>query len=269
MINQLANIPKTFLNKAPLAQEDGVVSSVQHAAAGGYFIKIGDTEYYIGVGQEPKVKVGDKVEQGDVLSSGLIDPSEVVRYKGIGEGRNYYAQAMKRAFDEGNLGVNRRNFELIARSAIDHVKITDNEGLGDFLPDQIVSYSALEKNYVPRASSKTVRSDLAYGKYLEKPELHYTIGTRVTSSVMRDLTEHGIESVVVHDDPPHFEPHMVRLLDVPEHADDFMHVLYSTNLAKRFSNAVNAGATSDIRGPSPIPGLAHGVGFGEHSNFKE
>ena len=269
MINQLANIPKTFLNKAPLAQEDGIVTSVQHGAAGGYFIKIGDTEYYIGVGQEPKVKVGDKVEQGDVLSSGLIDPSEVVRYKGIGEGRNYYAQSMKRAFDEGNLGVNRRNFELIARSAIDHVKITDNEGLGDFLPDQIVSYSALEKNYVPRASSKTVRSDLAYGKYLEKPELHYTIGTRVTSSVMRDLAEHDIESVVVHDDPPHFEPHMVRLLDVPEHTDDFMHVLYSTNLAKRFSNAVNAGATSDIRGPSPIPGLAHGVGFGEHSNFKE
>ena len=269
MINQLANIPKTFLNKAPLAQEDGIVTNVQHAAAGGYFIKINDTEYYIGVGQEPYVKVGDKVEQGDVLSSGLVDPSEVVRYKGIGEGRNYYAQAMKKAFDEGNLGVNRRNFELIARSAIDHVKIHDNDGLGDFLPDQIVSYSALEKNYVPRSNSKILRSDLAYGKYLEKPALHYTIGTRISSSVIKNLTDHGIESVEVNDDPPNFEPHMVRLLDVPEHVDDFMHVLYSTNLAKRFSNAVNEGASSDIRGPSPIPGIAHGVGFGEHTNFKE
>ena len=269
MINQLANIPKTFLNKAPLAQEDGVVTGVQHAAAGGYFIKVNDNEYYIGVGQEPKVKVGDQVEEGDVLSSGLIDPSEVVRYKGIGEGRKYYAQAMKRAFDEGNLGVNRRNFELIARSAIDHVKINDNEGLGNFLPDQIVSYSALEKNYIPRLNSKEVRSDLAYGKYLEKPVLHYTIGTRVNSSVITDLKEHGVEAVNVHDDPPHFEPHMVRLLDVPEHTDDFMHVLYSTNLAKRFNNAVNAGATSDINGPSPIPGLAYGKGFGEHSNWKE
>ena len=269
MINQLANIPKTFLNKAPLAQEDGVVTSVQHAAAGGYFIKVNTNEYYIGVGQEPKVKVGDKVEEGDVLSSGLIDPSEVVRYKGIGEGRKYYAQAMKRAFDEGNLGVNRRNFELIARSAIDHVKINDNEGLGNFLPDQVVSYSALEKNYIPRPNSKEIRSDLAYGKYLEKPVLHYTIGTRVNSSVITDLKEHGVEAVTVHDDPPHFEPHMVRLLDVPEHTDDFMHVLYSTNLAKRFNNAVNAGATSDINGPSPIPGLAYGKGFGEHSNWKE
>jgi hypothetical protein len=56
---------------------------------------------------------------------------------------------------------------------------------------------------------------------------------------------------------------MVRLVDVPEHHEDWMHVLNSTNLAKRFVNMVNRGATSDIKGPSPIPGLAYGVGFGE------
>ncbi len=269
VINQLANIPKTFIHKAPLSKHDGIVTRVAQAAAGGYFIDVGQEEYYVGIGQEPKVKVGDRVEQGDVLGTGLIDPGEVVKYKGIGEGRKYYATAMKQAFDEGNLGVNRRNFELIARSAIDHVKIIDPEGLGNFLPDQIVSYSALEKHYTPRASSKEVRSDLAQGKYLEQPELHYTIGTRVTSEVIKNLKAHGIESITVNDNPPNFEPHMVRLLDVPEHTDDFMHVLYSTNLAKRFANAVNAGASSDIRGPSPIPGLAYGVGFGETSNFKK
>lgn len=267
-IDQLANIPKTFLNKAPLAKADGVVTSVRPAAAGGYFIVIGDEEYYIGVGLEPKVSQGDHVEQGDSLSTGLIDPREVVMYKGIGEGRKYYATAMKRAFDDGNLHVNRRNFELIARSAIDHVKVTDPEGMGNFLPDEIVSYTAMEKNYRPRTSSKDLRSDLAYGKYLEKPVLHYTIGTRVTSQVIKALKEHNVESVTVNDEPPNFEPVMVRLLDVPEHTDDFMHILYSTNLAKRFNNAVNAGAASDVRGPSPIPGLAYGVGFGETSSFK-
>jgi hypothetical protein len=119
-IDQLANIPKSFIGKAPLVKHVGIVSRVQAGAAGGYFINVGDDEYYLGVGQEPKVKAGDRVEQGDVLGTGLVDPSEVVGYKGIGEGRRYYAQALKRAFDEGNLGVNRRNFELIARSAIDN-----------------------------------------------------------------------------------------------------------------------------------------------------
>jgi hypothetical protein len=269
VINQLANIPKSFLGKAPLAKTEGVVTKVQAAAAGGYFVQIGDEEYYLGIGQEPTVKAGDFVEQGDVLSTGLIDPGEVVSYKGIGEGRKYYAKAMKKAFDDGNLGVNRRNFELIARSAIDHVKILNPEGLGDFLPDQIVSYNALEKSYVPRPSSKVLRSDLAYGKYLEVPVLHYTIGTKITSSIIADLREHQIEAVTINEHQPAFEPHMVRLLDVPEHTDDFMHVLYSTNLAKRFSDSVNKGGHSDIDGPSPIPGLAYGVGFGEHSIFKK
>jgi DNA-directed RNA polymerase subunit beta' len=262
LINQLANVPKHFLGKAPLAQEDGFVTKVEEAAAGGYFITVNDTEHYIGLDQEPKVKVGDRVEEGDVLSTGLVDPRDVVQHRGIGEGRRYYMEAMKKAFDDSKLPVNRRNFELIAKAAIDHVQITDPEGIGDYLPDQIVSYSAIEKDYKPRKDSKLLRVDLAYGKYLEKPELHYTIGTKVTTAVVNKLKEYDIESVLVNSMPPNFEPAMVRLLDVPEFNDDWMHVLNSTNLAKRFIGMVNKGSTSDTKGPSPIPGLAYGVGFG-------
>ena len=263
LINQLANIPKTFIGKAPLAQEDGIITKLEPAAAGGYFISVNDHEHYIGLDQETKFKLGDRVEQGEVLSSGLIDPGEVVQYRGIGDGRKYYMEAMKKAFDDSGLPVNRRNFELIAKAAIDHVRVTDPEGLGDYLPDQVVAYSAIEKDYEARQDSKELRLDIAYGKYLEKPELHYTIGTKVTSAVIKHLREHKIESVLANDNPPHFEPAMVRLVDVPEHHDDWMHVLNSTNLAKRFVNLVNRGATSDTKGASPIPGLAYGVGFGQ------
>ena len=263
LINQLANIPKTFVGKAPLAQEDGVVTKLEPAAAGGHFISVNNDEHYIGIDQQPKVKLGDRVEQGQVLSTGLIDPREVVNLRGIGDGRKYYMEVMKKAFDDSKLAVNRRNFELIAKAAIDHVKITDPEGIGDYLPDQVVSYSAIEKDYETRKNSKQLRVDLAYGKYLEKPELHYTIGTKITTAVINELKEHHIESVLANDDPPLFEPTMVRLVDIPEHSQDWMHVLNSTNLAKRFVNMVNKGATSDLKGSSPIPGLAYGVGFGK------
>jgi hypothetical protein len=263
LINQLANIPKTFVGKAPLAQEDGFVTALTPAAAGGHFISINNQEHYIGFDQEPKVKLGDRVEQGQVLSTGLIDPSEVVKYRGIGDGRKYYMEAMKKAFDDSGLPVNRRNFELISKAAIDHVKITDPAGIGDYLPDQIVSYSSIEKDYAPRSDAKNMRVDMAYGKYLEKPELHYTIGTKLTTKVIEHLKDSRIESVLVHDSHPNFEPVMIRLVDIPEHHDDWMHVLNSTNLAKRFVNMVNKGATSDVKGASPIPGLAYGVGFGE------
>jgi hypothetical protein len=263
LINQLANIPKTFIGKAPLAQEDGIITKLEPAAAGGHFIAVNDHEHYIGLDQEPSFKLGDRVEQGQKLSTGLVDPSEVVALRGIGDGRKYYMEAMKKAFDDSSLPVNRRNFELIAKAAIDHVKITGHEGLGDYLPDQIVSYSAVEKDYVARPEAKMMRVDLAYGKYLEKPELHYSIGTKITSAVIKHLKEHDIESILVHDSPPHFEPAMVRLVDVPEHHEDWMHVLNSTNLAKRFVGMVNKGSTSNTQGPSPIPGLAYGVNFGQ------
>lgn len=112
------------------------------------------------------------------------------------------------------------------------MRITDPEGLGDYLPDQVVAYSAIEKDYEPRQDSKLLRLDIAYGKFLDKPELHYTIGTKVTSAVIKHLREHKIESVLANDNPPNFEPTMVRLVDIPEHHDDWMHVLNSTNLAK-------------------------------------
>jgi antitoxin MazE len=209
------------------------------------------------------LKEGDKVESGDIMSDGIVNPAEIVQHKGIGEGRRYFTEAMRTAFGESGMGVNRRNFELISRGAVDHVRITHPDGLGDHLPDAIVGYQSVEKDYKPRADSKLVRIDLARGQYLEEPVLHYTIGTRVTSRVIDKLKEHNIESVKVHNIPPPFEPEMVRLLDVPAHVPDWAHQLYSTYLEKRLINAVNTGMSSSVKGPSPVLGLAYGVGFGD------
>jgi len=262
LIDQMANIPTAFQGKAPLAGEDGIVEDVKSSSAGGHFVVINEKEYYVPTGFEVKVHKGQRVEAGDVLSEGIINPAEVVQLKGVGEGRKYFTEAMKSAFDEAGLPINRRNFEVISRAAIDHVKITSPTGVGNHLPDEVVSYSAIEKDYHPRPGNKLVRIDQALNKYLEVPVLHYTIGTRLTSRMLDKLKEHHIDSVTVHDDPPPFEPLMVRLLDVPEHVPDWMHQLYSTYLERRLLNEVNAGSSSSLEGPSPIAGLAYGVGFG-------
>jgi hypothetical protein len=54
------------------------------------------------------------------------------------------------------------------------------------------------------------RPDRALGKYLERPVLHYTIGTKVRPSVLKELKEFGVKEVVAHADPPPFEPEMIR-----------------------------------------------------------
>lgn len=274
LIQQLANIPHTFQNKAAVAEVDGTVSNIRTLPQGGTEIVTTNSGlnkgYYVPAGFNAKVKIGDHVEQGDILSEGIVNPAEIVQHKGVGEGRRYFTEAMRKAFDESGMGVNRRNFEIISRGAVDHVRVTHPDGLGDHLPDAVVSYQSIEKDYKPRPDAQTVRIDLARGKFLEEPVLHYTIGTRVTSRIINHLKEHNIQSVKVHSIPPPFEAEMVRLLDVPAHVPDWAHQLYSTYLEKRLINAVNTGMQSSVKGPSPVLGLAYGVGFGaKHAEYTE
>ena len=222
-----------------------------------------DEVVYVPAGFDVNVKVGDKVEAGDVLSDGIINPADIVKHKGIGAGRKHYSDIMHKAFSEAGMGVNRRNFDIISRAAIDHVKITDPDGLGDHLPDSIVTYQAIEKSYKPRADSKHMRVDMAAGKYLEEPILHLTIGTKLSSKMLEQLKAHKIATVMVNDNPPPFQPEMQRLLDVPGEVPDWAHQLYSSYLEKRLIKGVNSGLTANLKGPSPILGLSYGVGFSE------
>lgn len=267
LVKQLATIPQTFKDKSAVAEHDGIVSNIRPAPQGGHYIHVGKDEYYVPTGFGVKVKVGDHVEAGDVLSEGIINPADIVRLKGIGEGRRYFAHAMKKAFDDSGMGgINSRNFEVLSKAMIDHVRVTSNEGLCDHLPGEVVSYQSIEKEYQPRSDAAKVRIDMAYNKYLEQPVLHYTIGTRITKKIIDNLRAKGVEQVLVSSSPPAFTPEMQRLDAIPEHEPDWMHQLYTANLERKILHAVNTGAYSDLKGPSPVPGLAYGVGFGERAS---
>lgn len=266
LVKQLATIPLNFKDKAAVAEHDGKVTLIRKAPQGGHYIHIAKDEYYVPTGFGLKVQLGDVVEAGDVLSEGIVNPADMVRLKGVGEGRRYFASTMKKTFDDSGMGgINSRNFEVLAKSMIDHVRVTSNDGLGDHLPGEIVSYQSVERDYQPRADAAKMRVDAAYNKYLEQPVLHYTIGTRVTKKIIENLRARGIEQVLVSSHVPAFIPEMQRLDAIPEHEPDWMHQLYTANLERKVLHAVNTGAFSDLKGPSPVPGLAYGVGFGERN----
>lgn len=262
LIKSLLNVPSNFPNKAAIAEHAGIVKEIKKAPQGGSNVQIGDHTYYAPEGYNILVNVGDHVEPGTVLSQGIVNPVDIVRLLGIGEGRTHLTHTLKKAFDEAGMGgINRRNFELLSKILIDNVRITDNEGLLGHLPGEVTSYQNLAKDYVPRSDSQTTRPDHALGKYLETPILHYTIGSLVTKKMVDELNRNKVESIVVHDKTPGFEAEMHPLADASSFEPDVFHQLYSTHLSGKLSKAVNTGGYSDLRGPSPVPGLAMGVGF--------
>lgn len=261
-INQLVQVPKAFKGGATHAQRDGVVSAVREAPQGGRYVDVAGEEHYVPHGREVLVEPGREVEAGDMLSDGTPNPAEIVRHKGIGEGRRYFVAAFRAAYGRSGMGANRRNIELLSRGLIDHVNVT--EEFGDHIEDDIVPYSAVERSWAPREGTEVASPRSAVGRYLERPVLHHTIGTLVRSSMLPELERYGVRNLAVHRDPPPFEPVMVRGMATLANDPDWMTRHLGSGLQKATLSAVHRGEVSDEAGTSYVPALAQRIDFGRH-----
>jgi DNA-directed RNA polymerase subunit beta' len=259
-INQLVQYPKRFKGGAAHAQADGLVGEISPAPAGGWKVMVGGEEHFIAPGFEPKVKRGDSVEAGDVLSDGMPNPAQIVAHKGIGEGRRYFTEAFIQSYRDSGMPANRRNVELIARGLIDHVEMLDEDE--DSVPGDVVSYSDMERRYRPRQGYRTVAPKQAVGRYLERPVLHHTIGTKIRPSMVADFNEFGVTNIDVHDDPPPFQPRAIRAMENARHDKDWLTRFIGSNQKKSILSAAHRGGVSDTAGTSFVPALAEGVSFG-------
>jgi hypothetical protein len=259
-INQLVQVPKTFKGGAAHAEHDGTVDSIEPSPAGGFNVFINGKPHYVANGYEVTVKPGDKIEAGDIISDGEPNPALITKHKGIGEGRRYFIKAFVNAMRNSGAKSNRRNVELLSRGLINHVRLS--EEYGDYAPDDVIPYSTLEHSYRPREGSLSLLPKAAVGKYLERPYLHYTIGTRIKPSMLKDFDEFGINNVQVHNDPAPFEPEMVRGMANLHHDPDFMTRMFGSGLKGSLLDAVHRGGHSDETGTSFVASRARAVDFG-------
>lgn len=263
LINQIVEVPRTFHGGAAIAQTDGRVDAIEAAPQGGQYITIQGMQHWVPPDVGVNVAKGDTVDAGDVLSEGLPNPAEIVKHKGIGEGRRYFTEIFKKAMDSEKFGAHRRNVELLARGLVNHVRITDRDGPADTVPDDVVEYDHMIRGYQPRFGHQTMAPKQAVGLYLESPVLHYSVGTRVSPKVAKQLETYKVPAVTVHADPPSFEPEMTRAMETLSHSDDWMVRLGGFHLKKGLIESVHRARKSDTHGTSFIPALAQGSEFGK------
>jgi len=253
-INQMVQSPKESINWAAHAKSDGMVQKVVDAPQGGKFVFINNEPVYVPTGQEVNVKSGDEVEAGDMLSTGLPNPAMVVEHKGIGEGRRYFTKEFTKLLRDNGVQVNRRNVELIARGLVNYVEL--DEEMDTYVPGDQVPYNMLEKYYQPREGAKEYTANSALGKYLERPVLHYTIGTKIRPSVIKELEAFGLgNNVLAHDHPPTFHPRMVRGAAIAQHDPDWLSSLYGSGTKSRILEATHRGHSANPLGTSYVSGV--------------
>lgn len=259
-LDQLTQVPKTFRGGAAHAQLDGVVKQIVDAPQGGKFVYVDSTKHYVPHGYELRVKLGDTIEAGDVLSEGALNPAEIVRHKGVGEGRRYFVTAFMQAMQNAGFKPERRNVELIARGLINHVEL-DTE-VGDYVPGDVVPYNILEKQWTPREGMSVQNLPSAVGRYLEQPVLHYTVGTKVRPSMLPILSRYGVKQLPVHKDPPPFQPRMIPARENLSYDPDPFTRMLGSGLKKSVLQATWRGNVSDAGGTSYVPALVHASTFG-------
>lgn len=269
IIDQLFQIPKEFPHRATVSTVTGNVESIEKAPQGGWNIVVDGKTHYVISEAKPRCKVGDYVEAGDQLSTGLMNPADVVKYKGIGEGRRYLMNRATKAYKDSGYAVNRRNMEVLVRGFLDNVRVGNLEGVGDYLPDDVVSYSAIASSYAPRKDSSMKGINAAIGSYLEEPVMHYTIGTKITRNVANQLKRHGHENIYVNPNPPGFEPEATPLKLISRNEKDWVDQLGGTYLKSNILHAAHRGATSEIHSLQPEHAMARGVELGNPPPAKQ
>jgi len=259
-VERLFEMPKDDTETAAIAKTDGMVKSIKPAPAGGFFVHVNDQEHWIPTREDALVKEGDVVEAGDVLSKGVPNPAEMAVHRGIGDTRQEFIKGLRTVAAKATT---RRNAEVIARAMVSHVQITDPDGVNGHLPGEIVKYDDLVRDYQPREGSKLTPLTHAYGRYLEQPALHYSIGTKVNNRVIKTFKEHGVNTVLTHEKTPGFEPHVSRMYEHSQLDPDWMTRLGGYHLEAGFLKGVHKGDISETNSTSYIPALAKGVGFGD------
>lgn len=265
-INAMVQAPEIFPGGAVHSQMDGRVEHIVEAPQGGHYMTVGGQQHYIPRGATMTVQKGDTVEAGDVVTEGIPNPSEIVRHKGVGEGRRYFIDSFRKVLKNSQIGAHRRNVELLARGLLNHVRLTDE--VGDWGPDDVVPYQTLESQWTPRAGYMVAPAKSLVGHYLEKPILHYSVGTKIRPSMVQKLDQYGVKSIYAHRDAPPFEPEMVRAMMNTAHDPDWQTKMLGSYQQSSVLEAARRGGMSDNDSTSYVPSLASSPTFGSAKIMK-
>lgn len=251
---QLVEMPKSFMHKAPLAESGGKVEAIDEAPQGGYDIKIGGTTHYVPPNRDLKIKLNQKVEPGDVLSSGIPNPADVIRHKGIGEGRKYLAGALQTLYKDEGINADPKHFEYLAKTQFNYVKA--DKRLGEYLPGEVIPYNEAKK--LLTNSHELVKPRDSVGMVLKEPILHHMPGTRISKSMAIDLASSGKTKIKASREDVKFSPVASNAVRTPLLNPNWMQRLGFRYQKATILQAAATGEKSDIHSYNPVPGIVTG-----------
>ena len=99
----------------------------------------GETKIYpINYGSRVKVREGDKLEAGDEITEGSVNPHDILKIKGVQGVQSYLVKEVQRVYRLQGVDIDDKHIEVIVRQMLSRVKV-ENPGDTDFLPGSLVN----------------------------------------------------------------------------------------------------------------------------------
>ena len=119
-------------------------------------------EYPVSVGARLEVRDGDRVESGDKLTEGSLDPHELLKIRGTVAVQQYVVREVQDVYRSQGVEINDKHIEVVVRQMLRKVKVEDPGGTS-LLPGETIDIfrfeeaceEALEQG-LPAATSKPV-----------------------------------------------------------------------------------------------------------------
>lgn len=137
-LEQILSVYEDLPKAATLSPVDGPVSAIKKDPAGGWRVHVGAEDLYVPQDRgAPTVSVGEMVKKGHPVSSGPINPRELLNLSGLEAVQNYMTKAMEDVYADENL--RRRNFEVVVKSLTNLAEVEDPGNNPDYLRSDLVN----------------------------------------------------------------------------------------------------------------------------------
>lgn len=139
----ILNLPQKIKGSAVLSTAQGRVSRIEKDPAGGVRVSVGDKQHYVPADRKlmSKVRVGSQVKKGDPLTSGPVNPHELLPLTNVSKVQGHMAGELHNIY--GQYGIKRRHSELMVRALSNVTKVENPGSHPDLLPGDFTSTSQI------------------------------------------------------------------------------------------------------------------------------
>ena len=141
-LRQVLEMPETLKGSAILAKSSGVVSKVAKSSVGGWDVSIGKSLHHVPASRRLHVVKGAKVSKGGSLSSGPVNPKELLELTNVSTVQNYLVKELAELYDPE--GVRHKHLEVIVKALTDTAIVEDGGDNDNYLPGDVAPARAIE-----------------------------------------------------------------------------------------------------------------------------